>query len=447
MNQKVSKFLNNLKEMQVDDLATFIKMPSIASQNRGVDECANWLIDFIKNMGLEPIVDDSGNYPVIMGEVEGKSDKSLLLYGHYDVQPVEEELWEFKPFGAEIKDEKMYGRGTVDDKGPVMAELQAIRAFLETGEKPPITVRFLIEGEEENGSPSLTPILKSHQNFLNSDAMVSFDDSVWPDGRPRVVCGIKGIAMIALTAETKREFHAMMSPLIKNPVLQLAKALDSMLDTDGRVNIDGFYDNIVPPTEIELEALRDLNWTGKDLLEESGQESFIGNREGFEALKFWIMEPTCNLQGIKGGHVRPNGKGVVPSSATAELRFGTVPDQKTEEIVNLVKKHLNENGFEDIQVELIGENPWSRTSLESDISKSLGESLDKAFGRGVAYQPTFPGSGPEGVFQNLFPNMSQAHSGFGPPEDVIHAPDEYIFVDDYLKGIESIVRLFENLSE
>ena len=443
MNELILRHLTANANRHVADLQTFIRIPSVASQNRGVRKCASWLVDFMRGAGIEPRVDENANYPVLLAEVRGASDRSLLIYLHYDVQPADEPEWRHDPWSAAIVDGRMYGRGTVDNKGPVAAAIEAVRAYLECGIRLPVTVKFLIEGEEEVGSPSLRPVLERHHDFLSCDALVNYDDNVWFDGRPRVVCGIKGSVGVRLEARTKREFHSMMAPLVTNAALRLTWALNTLVDPDGRIKIRGFYDAVIPPTAKEMEALADLRWTGEETLAAAGQTTFVGGRTGTEALTEWLLRPSVNLNGITGGYVAPARKGVVPNFAAAELRVGTVPNQTPQRVIELFRAHLAAEGFGDIDVSLKGGNPWARTPIDSEIAVALGNSLRDAFGRGLAYQPTFAGSGPEGVFQELFPHMQQAYSGFGPTDDNLHAPNEYIVVDDYLRGIESIARLFD----
>jgi len=441
MDNNVLQQLVQMKNRHVADLQEFIRHPSVAAQDRGVEECAEWLIQFMKDLGITPIVVREGNYPVIMAEIPGETDRSLLLYAHYDVQPADEPEWQTDPFSPEIIGGRMYGRGTVDNKGPLMAILEAIRSYLESGYKPPVTVKLLFEGEEEVGSPSLLPVVRAQRDFLQCDGLANFDDSVWTDGRPRVVGGIKGICMLRLTVRSKREFHAMMASLIRNPLWRLVEALNLMVDPSGRIRIPGFYDDVRPASVVDLEALRALNWTGEQLLAESGQAEFLGGRSSAEALRFWLLEPNCHLQGIRGGYLPPNRKGVIPTEAVAELRIGTVPNQTSEGVLGRVEEFLRAEGYNDIEVEMFTSNPWARAPLDGPLIQAMVRSLDAAFSRGVALQPAYGGSGPEGAFQELFPEMEQAYSGFGPPEDVIHAPNEYIVVEDYFAGIETVARL------
>ena len=447
MNQVILDHLRAERERHIDDLATFVRIPTIAATGEGVRETADWLVAFMRRIGIEPIVDEDANWPVILAEIPGASERSLLVYGHYDVQPADEPEWRYPSFGAEIHDGRMYGRGTVDDKGPVMAVLEAIRAYREAGVTPPVTIKLLIEGEEEVSSPSLPPVLERHRDFLACDGLVNYDDNVWSDGRPRIVCGLKGTAGIRLSVTTRREYHAMFASLLTNAIWRLHAALATIADADGRITIDGFFDDVVPPSEAEMRALVELNWTGRELLEESGQRAFVGGREGLDALRHYILEPSFNVQGIEGGYVTPRKKSVVPHHAVAEIRFGTVPNQTGERIHELLRAHLARRGFDDVAVELYSQNPWARTPIESRLATALRRSLDDAFERGVAVQPTYAGSGPEGIFQEMFPAMEQAYSGFGPTENNLHAPNEYIVVDDYLRGIESFARLVHYYGE
>jgi len=437
----VYTFLKKRAERSIKDLQEFIRRPSVVTDERGVCKCADWLAEFIERIGI-PVEVLGSRRPVIFAQLEGDSERSLLIYGHYDVQPVDTKKWHFDPFGAEVSGGHLYGRGAVDNKGPVMAAIEAMRAHVEANVRPPLTVKLLLEGEEEAGSPSLMSVLKAHAKAIRSDAMVNFDDCVWEDGRPRIVCGVKGICMLRLTARTKREFHAMMAPLVQNAIWRLLNALYSLMDSEGNITIDGFFDSVLPPTKMEVDALRTMNWSGERLLSESGQKRFACGCGGLEALRKWLLEPTVNLQGICGGYLAPNSKGVVPAVATAELRFGTVPRQTSEEILNCVNQHLSNRGFDDIEVELIEGQPWARTRMDARIVQALKRSLHKAFGSDIVLQPTYAGSGPEGLFQMLFPEMEQAYSGFGPPENVLHAPNEYIPLDNYFAGIETIARLF-----
>jgi acetylornithine deacetylase/succinyl-diaminopimelate desuccinylase-like protein len=448
MDKKVLDYLNANKETFIKDLQELVRFPTVANERTEMEDTVTWLEHYLNNMGIKPIIDRDANFPVFLFEVEGESPITVLVYGHYDVTPVYGQSWDYPPFGAEIVNGRMYGRGTVDDKGQIMAPMEAVRAFIESGKKPPVTVRFLLEGEEEIGSPSLQPVLVKYHDFLNCNALINYDDSVWFDGRPRVVCGLKGGARIKLTVRTNREYHGLMYAFMPGAIWRLVWALNSIMDKNGKVLVKDLADDIVPPTQMEIAAAEYMDFDASYLIKEAGIKEFTGGKSSVEVIKSFNFDSVLGLGGIKGGYVLPEKKGVVPSYATAEISVTLVPNQIAERVGEKFKKHLDEQGFEDVEVEVThSTNIWARTPIDSPIAKAMGKSLKDAFKADVVFEPSFAGSGPEGVFQQLFPNMEQAYSGFGPAESRIHGPNEYIEVEDYIKGIESIVRLFYEYKE
>lgn len=406
-----------------------------------MDECAALLLSQMNAFGMAPELLSTAGYPVVYSRVQGESDYTILLYGHYDVQPVEGEVWQFDPWSATVDEGRIYARGAVDDKGAIMAALQGVRAYLQAGLRPPVSVIFLIEGEEEIGSPNLAPFIEEHKARLGADALINFDDNVWPDGRPRVVTGVKGGARIRIEAKRPREFHGMMAPLVENALWRLVDALGTLRSPDGTITIDDFYDDVRPPTPVEAQAMAQLPWDGTDILRISGQEQFVGGRTGLEALTHLYMTPTCNITGLQGGYVRPMRKSVVPAFGAVEIDFRTVPDQTGERIVQKLEAHLQRRGFDDLHVELMSEMDWFRCAPDSPAAEALGDGIRGAWGVEPARQPTYPGSGPEPLFAQILDIQEQAYSGFGPTEDRLHAPNEYIRVEDYLKGAECMARL------
>jgi acetylornithine deacetylase/succinyl-diaminopimelate desuccinylase-like protein len=435
-------YLKRNREMLIDDLRRFMQQPSVATQNLGMAECAELLCRQMTDFGMAPQLLPTAGYPVIYSRLQGVSDYTLLIYGHYDVQPVDD-LWSFDPWGAVIDDGRIYGRGAVDDKGAVMAALQGVRAYLATGTPLPVSVIFFIEGEEEIGSPNLAPFMSEHRDLLRADALINFDDNVWPDGRPRVVTGVKGSVRVRIESRRPREFHGMMAPLIENALWRLQAALGTIRSADGAITIDHFFDDVRPATAVELAAMQTLPWDGAHLLRESGQREFVGGVAGVEALTRLYLTPSCNLTGLEGGYVRPMRKSVVSNFAAAEIDFRTVPHQRGERIAQLLRDHLQRRGFSDLSVELMGETDWFRCSPDSPAAVALGNAIRQTFGVEPARQPTYPGSGPEPLFAQLLGIEEQAYSGFGPTEDRLHAPDEYIRIEDYLHGAGCVACMLE----
>jgi acetylornithine deacetylase/succinyl-diaminopimelate desuccinylase-like protein len=438
----VIDYLRQNRQQIIDDLRQFMQQPSVAIQKLGMMECADLLCRQMSAFGMSPRLLPTAGYPVVYSRLQGESDYTLLIYGHYDVQPVDN-LWSFDPWGAVIDDGRIYGRGAVDDKGAVMAALQGVRAYLATNTPLPVSVIFLIEGEEEIGSPNLAHFLSAHRNLLRADALINFDDNVWPDGRPRVVTGIGGGALIRIEARRPREFHGMMAPLIENALWRLQNALATVRAPDGAITIDDFFEDVRPPTAEEMAAMATLPWDGAHLLRDSGQTAFVGGVSGLDALTRLYLTPCCNLVGWEGGYVRPMQKSVVPHFAAAELDFRTVPNQRGERIVQMLRDHLDRRGFTDLSVELLVETDWYRCAPDSPAATALGNAIRKTFGVEPARQPTYPGFGPEPLFAKILGIDEQAYSGFGPTEDRLHAPDEYIRIEDYLNGAVCTANLLE----
>jgi acetylornithine deacetylase/succinyl-diaminopimelate desuccinylase-like protein len=435
-------YLRATQERQIADLRHLMQQPSVAIQNLGMAECADLLCRQMSALGMAPQLLPTAGFPVVYCHLPGVSEYTLLIYGHYDVQPVDN-LWSVDPWGAVMEGGRIYGRGAVDDKGAVMAAMQGVAAYLAGGTSLPVSVIFLIEGEEEIGSPSLATFLQEHRDLLRADALINFDDNVWPDGRPRVVSGVKGSVSVRIEARRPREFHGMMAPLIENALWRLQAALATLRTPDGAITIDDFYDDVRPHTQAELGAMETLPWDGKGLLRESGQTQFVGGVSGKDALLRLYLTPSCNLTGLEGGYVRPMRKSVTPHFGAAEINFRTVPNQSGERIAQLLRSHLDRRGFDDLSVELMSEMDWFRCSPDSPAALALGAAIRRSFGVEPARQPTYPGSGPEPLFARILGIQEQAYSGFGPTEDRLHAPDEYIRVEDYLTGAKCVALLLE----
>ena len=435
-------YLKQNRAQMIADLRQLMQQPSVAIQNLGMTTCADLLCQQMTAFGMAPQQLPTASFPAICSRLQGESDYTLLIYGHYDVQPVDDQ-WHFDPWGAVIDDGRIYGRGAVDNKGAVMAALYGVRAYLATGTPLPVSVIFFIEGEEEIGSPNLAPFLREHSDLLQADALINFDDNVWPDGRPRVVTGIGGGALVRVEARRPREFHGMMAPLIENALWRLHNALATVRAPAGTITIDNFFEDVRPPTADEMAAMATLPWDGAYLMRDSGQREFVGGVRGLEALTRLYLTPCCNLVGWEGGYVRPMQKSVVPRFAAAELDFRTVPFQRGERIVQLLRDHLDRRGFTDLSVELLVETDWFRCAPDSPAAMALGNAIRNTFGVEPARQPTYPGFGPEPLFAQILGIQEQAYSGFGPTEDRLHAPDEYIRIDDYLNGAACVASLLK----
>ena len=446
--EKLFTWVDDNQDRLIENLQVLLRQPSIASTNTGIDECSKLMKKTMEDAGITTTIYPTEGSPVLIGNVKGRDSKTILVYGHYDVQPPDPvDLWRHDPFSAVIENGKIYARGAEDDKGNIMCAVNSVRAYKENGMEFPCNAIFLIEGEEEVSSKSLPAFLTNHKEILKADALLGIDDAVQPDGgkgRPKVVTGEKGNCGVELICEGKREFHSMMAPLIVNPVWRLIWALNTIKGPDEKILIDGFYDSVRENTAEEhkiVEAMTEY-WTGKEWLEAAGQKEFLNGAAGADALKRLYFEPTCNIQGIKGGYIGEGRKTIIPDSASVKIDFRTVPGQSNEEIVRLLRAHLDRRGFTDIKVNYTGGGGWFRSPVNHKAALSLRKAIKDGFGVDPSVMVTFPGSGPGDLFNDIL-NIPQVFTGFGPVDSGAHSPNEYIAIENYINGTKTIIRFFE----
>ncbi|MBI2872598.1 MAG: M20/M25/M40 family metallo-hydrolase [Chloroflexi bacterium] len=424
--------------------------PSVSAQNYGVQECASLVGEVLTEAGFQarllPTADP--RYPVVYAELSGESPHTLLLYNHYDVQPPDPlELWESPPFQPVEREGRLYGRGVYDDKGEIGARLAAVRALLETRGRLPCTVKFLIEGAEEIGSPGLEAFVKEHRELLRADACIWEGGGVNWEGQPQITLGVKGMAYVELECRAAAtDSHSSYAPVVPNAAWRLAWALSTLKGPDERVRIRGFYDDVVPPTEAELEAIRAMPAEEALYKESLGVRRFLLDAQGFEFRRRVLLEPTCNICGIQSGYTGEGTKTVLPAVARAKLDFRLVPEQRPEDIVAKLRVHLEEHGFQDVEVmALEGEAP-ARTPMDSPWVALVTNAARTVYGKEPVIIPTMPGTGPMHPFVKVL-GLPVASSGIGYPDNRIHAPNENIRHDYFLLGVLHAVEIMERLGQ
>ncbi len=443
----IQTFLKEHEASILDNLTKLLRQPSISATGEGMAACAEVVARLMRDAGLDTKIHPTPGYPVVVGRIEGDADRTLLIYGHYDVQPPDPlEDWDFNPFGAERVGNRIYARGAIDDKGNFLAAVEAIRYYTEQGRRPPINVVVVIEGEEEISSPNLLDFLKAHRDEFQADALIDLDDCVQPDGRPKIVTGMKGICYVELSVRSEREFHSLMSPLLINPAWRLTWALASLKDADETITIDDFYEDVRDPTPAEERALKRLEYDGAEWLTDAKQQRFVGGRDPDSAMHAFFFLPSCNICGLVGGYTGEGSKTVIPKKATAKIDFRLVPDQTPQGVLRKLRDHLDARGFTDVTIEQLGATPWYRNSPEVPVALALRQAVDDVFPEGAAVWVTYAGSGPAALFDEAL-NIPQAYTGFGPVGDRIHAPNEYMTTDLYFSAIEVMVLAYEYFAQ
>jgi acetylornithine deacetylase/succinyl-diaminopimelate desuccinylase-like protein len=432
----------------VEDLQAFLRMPSVAAQNLGMLECAEFLAAHFRAIGCDDArVVPTAGFPVVCAEVRGESERSVLVYGHYDVQPPEPlDAWPHPPWSAHLENGRIYARGAVDDKGNFYCAVKAVEAYLKAGRRPPVTVKFWIEGEEEVGSPNLGPFAREHYDWLKCDGMILQDGGVASDGRTEFNLGMKGMLYLELSVrKNPRDLHSGKAPVVENAAWRLIWALSSLKGPDDRVLVEGFYDNIQPVTEAEMACIRQNDIPDQVLIDEFGGAPLKKGLTGPELFKTLYFEPTMTVCGIDSGYTGPGQKTVLPASAKAKMDIRLVPGQDPRDILAKVKQHLVSHGFDDIEVKTLGGEglPAGRTSVEAPVAQALLKAVtDEWNGRTPIIKPSVEGSGPGSVFSDIL-QIPWALTRFGPKEALMHAPGEYTEVAGYLRGIRTIIKFLD----
>jgi len=429
----------------IEDLKRLLSQPSISAQGAGIEEAAALTAGLLQEYGVPPrILPTPGGPPVVYGELQGDSPFTLLLYNHYDVQPPEPlELWSTPPFEPSIVDGKLYARGVSDNKGDIIARLLAIKAFLRARGRLPVSIKFLIEGEEEIGSPHLPAFIRENQALLKSDACLWEGGGLnWGD-RPTITLGLKGIINVDLEVRgAVRDVHSSLAPIVPNPAWRLVWVLNSIKDADENILIDGFYDDVRPPTPEEIEAIEAIPSEEEEMRANLGIERFLKGLKGVDLQLHSILEPACTINGIISGYTGEGSKTVLPCYARAKLDFRLVPDQRPDDIIAKLRKHLEKHGFTDVVVSAgEGENP-ARTPLDSPFARVVSDAAREVYGCEPIIKPSMSGSGPMFSFTDILA-IPVASSGVSNPDSRDHAPDENIRLADFILSAKHVAAILD----
>jgi len=448
--ENIYDYIDDHWQEGVADLMRLCRQPSISAQGVGMPEMVQLLAQVMGEYGVStrilPV--PRGKYPVVYGEIAGESPATILFYDHYDVQPPEPlELWTSPPFEPVQREGKLFARGVSDNKGNTVARLLALRAFQKTKRKLPISVKFLIEGEEEIGSPNLGAFVKRNRRLLQADACIWECGGVnWKD-QPIIMLGLKGILYVQLEAHgASEDVHSSMGTVVPNPAWRLVWALASIKDIDENIQIAGFYDNVKPPTKQEMKAIKAIPRDDQETKQSLGLKEFLKRVTRFEYKSRHILEPICNICGIYSGYTGPGSKTVLPCVARAKLDFRLVPNQRPEEILSKLRKHLDSHGFSDIAIAPTteGENP-ARTPLDSPFVNIVASTGKEVFGADPVIMPAMAGSGPMYYFTDTL-GLPTAGIGVDYLGSRAHAPDENIRIADFILGTKHVAALLERMA-
>lgn len=444
--ERVYAYLDAHLDESIQELSRLAAQPSVAAQNLGLRECAALVAEMLEQRGFATQVMETGGAPVVFGERKGSGDKTLLFYNHYDVQPPEPlELWDSPPFEPSLREGKLFARGVSDDKAHITSRLFAIDALLAEQGELPCTVKFVIEGEEEVSSVHLPDFVHAHTDLLAADACVWEFGGVDHREMPMQYLGLRGICYVELSVQTaSQDVHSGTGgSIFHNAAWRLVWALSTLKGPDERIRIPGFYDRVQPPSARDVALMEALPEVADHYRDSYGLSGFLKHLTGGVELRLEeVFQPTCTICGLTSGYQGPGSKTVLPARASAKVDFRLVPDQTPEEVLRLLRAHLDAQGFADVQTTFIGGEAPARTDPDDPFVELVVEAARDAYGVPMQIVPMVGGSGPNHVFIEAL-GLPVVTAGAGYPGTQAHAPNENVRLDLYLKAAKHIASILQ----
>ncbi|MCZ2114196.1 MAG: M20/M25/M40 family metallo-hydrolase [Anaerolineae bacterium] len=444
LEARIDARIDETLDFWIGQLGRLCAQPSISAQGVGIQECAELTATMLREQGFSAEILPTGGSPIVFGESAGKSNRTLLLYNHYDVQPPEPlELWETPPFTLTRVGDTLCARGVSDDKGPLITRMAAVAAVRDVLGELPLRVKYFVEGEEEVGSPNIPGAIDAYKDKFAADGCIWEFGSVDYSGRPEQTLGMRGLCYVELSVETAAmDCHSGLGgSLIPNAAWRLVWALNTIKGPDERIRIPGFYDNALPATARDMEYLAKQPDDAADLLETYGLKGFLlGKSGGVELRRMAVFEPSATINGLDSGYQGPGAKTVLPARASAKIDFRLVPDQTPEEIVPLLRAHLDAEGFEDVAVRYVAGVKPARTDPDDPFVQLSIQAAEDVYGLEPIVAPLIGGSGPLHPFIHVL-GVPVVTSGCGYPHSRVHAPNENIRIPDFINGIRHTARI------
>jgi acetylornithine deacetylase/succinyl-diaminopimelate desuccinylase-like protein len=452
--QDIYDWVDNREDELVAELQELLRQPSISAQGVGLEECAGLLRRQMIDNGLENtrILPVPGGPDLLYATESARNPDAptLLCYSHYDVQPPEPlELWTDPPFSASIRDGVIYARGATDNKSGALAFVRAAQAFREVRGGSPLNLTFLCEGEEEVGSPHLAAWVGDNQDLCRCDASIGLDGGVNRTSfKPEIHLGIKAILAVELRVKSHGvDFWSGRAQLLqaRSASWRLVHCLSSIFDANGRILIDGWYDELIPPDDDDLYYLQEeLKYFDRaELARQFGLTGAFHYEDDLELLKAIHYGASCNIAGLSAGYGGQGMKTIVPKEASAKLDFRCPPDLEPANQLEKLSAHLQKHGFDDVEIvtHTVRANPY-KTPVSLAISQAVIHAADRVWGE----QPLVMGVSTQGTIMINVPHPAVL-SGFGAAENNLHAPDENMPIERYLQGIKFAATIFQEFAE
>ena len=435
-------------EAFVTQLEDFLRIPSVSTDPKfkaDVRRAADWLVDHLVSLGFETATTiETPGHPVVYAElITDPSLPTVLVYGHYDVQPADPlDLWDSPPFEPVRKGQLLYARGSCDDKGQLFMHIKAVEAYLKTGTPLPVNLKYMIEGEEENGSANLPGFIAEHRERLGADVVLVSDTALFGPGVPSITYGLRGLAYVEVTLTgPDRDLHSgIYGGAVENPINALAAMIQGLHDENHRVTIEGFYDNVIPLTEEERAGYAALPFNADEWAREVGV-SVMRPERGYTPLEAATARPTLDCNGIWGGYTAEGAKTVLPSKASAKISMRLVPDQEPGEITEKIRRHFEAHTPPTMKLEFRDLHGGNGVLVDRDSAAMTAakEAMKQVYGM-EPFLVRGGGSIPVVADFKKGLGLDTILMGFGLDSDAIHSPNECFGLDRFQEGIQSIIR-------
>ena len=454
LDPALERYFSEHRTRFTEELFDFLRIPSVSARsehNGDTARAAGWLAEAMRASGLDAEILSTPGHPIVLGEWRkaGPDAPTVLIYGHYDVQPPEPlELWTTPPFEPSVRDGRVYARGSVDDKGQLFLHVKALEAHLAARGALPVNVIVLAEGEEEVGSEHLAEFVEKHADRLRADVVVISDSAMFAPGLPTLLFSLRGLAYLQIDVQgPDRDLHSgSYGGAVVNPAMALARILATFHDPNGRVAIPGFYDEVREWEPTVREQIRKLPFQEEEFRHETGAPA-LGGENGYGVLERLWTRPTCEVNGMLSGYTGEGAKTVLPARAMAKVSFRLVPDQDPFRIAELVTAHIHRVKPPGVTVAvraLHGGRPW-KAEPSGPLFEAARRALAAAFGR----EPVITGEGGSipvvGDFERIL-GAPVLLIGFGLPGENAHAPDEWMSLDNFSNGMRAIAALWDEMA-
>src|SRR6056297_179349 len=451
----VEKYIQENAKSFEEQLFHFLRIPSVStdSKHKGdVKKAAQFLIDQLNEIGLDKVtLHETDGHPIITAEKCPHEDQpTVLIYGHYDVQPSDpDELWKTPPFEPTVKEGRVYARGASDDKGQSFTHVKAIEAYMKTGTDLPVNVKFILEGEEEIGSPNLIPFIQSNKELLECDMVLISDTAMFGEDQPSITYGLRGLAYMEVhVTGPNRDLHSgVFGGAVENPANALANIISKLADENGVIQIDGFYDDVEPMTDEMRDAYKKLPFDEEGYKKDLNLKAVHGEK-GYSTLERASARPSLDVNGLWSGYQGEGAKTVLPAKAGAKISMRLVPGQDPKKIAKLFTEYVKSLAPDTLTVEVEEHHGGHPVVIDLDFYglKAAAKAFEEVYNKDVLFARE-GGSIPIVADFKKVLGVNSILMGFGQTKDALHSPNESFSLKDFHRGIQTSAKFFELLPE